>query len=129
MELLILALIAVESGGKDNAIGDKHLAQKAYGCLQIRQPVCNDYNKAHGTKHQAKDCLGNRELSVKICRWYLEHWCNPERLGRNPLLNDYLMIWRGGPNGWKQKPVPIHKERLAKARAFIAKEEAKKKKK
>ena len=122
MELLILALMAVESGGKDGEIGDKHLAQKAYGCLQIRQPVCNDYNKAHGTKHQAKDCLGNRELSVRICTWYLEYY------GKGKTLEAKARIWNGGPKGDQKKATVGYWRKVNKILKDL-KPKAKKKKK
>src|SRR3989344_2163997 len=69
--LLLQAIAMVESGEDDWAFGDGHLRQKSYGVYQIRQPMCDDYNQAHGTKHRAEEMLGNRELSGKICRWYL----------------------------------------------------------
>jgi hypothetical protein len=69
-EKLIAALIQVESEGDDNAIGDKHLADKAYGCLQIRQPVCDDVNRVYGTSSKAQDMLNNRALSVQFARKY-----------------------------------------------------------
>ncbi len=98
---LITVLIQVESGGDDRAVGDKHLKQKAYGCLQIRQPVCDDYNDHHGTAYRAEQMRGNRELSVKVCRWYLEYY--GARLGRAATEQDCARIWNGGPNGWKRQ--------------------------
>lgn len=69
-EKLIAALIQVESGGNDNAIGDKNLTHKAYGCLQIRQPFCDDVNRVYGSKLKAQDMLGNRALSIDTVRKY-----------------------------------------------------------
>ena len=43
--LFLAILIAVESGGDPNAVGDKHLTNKAYGVLQIRQPYLDDVNQ------------------------------------------------------------------------------------
>jgi len=98
---LISALIQVESSGHNDAIGDKHLKQKAYGCLQIRQPAVDDYNRWHGTNHKAEDCLGNRSLSVAICKSYIGRYATESRLGRKPSDEDKARIWNGGPNGWK----------------------------
>ncbi len=100
---LITALIQVESAGDDNAIGDTQLADKAYGCLQVRQPCVDDYNRAHSTSHQAKDCLGNRQLSVQICEWYTNHYATEQRLGHAPTDEDRARIWNGGPNGFKKQ--------------------------
>lgn len=65
------ALILQESGGDDMAIGDRNLTNKAYGCLQIRKPYMDDVNKKLGTNYRAEDCLGNRELSLKVFRTYM----------------------------------------------------------
>ena len=99
---LVRALIQVESRGDDNAEGDLNLANHAYGCLQIRQPACDDYNRAHVTSYQAKDCLGNRDLSITICQWYLDHYATESRLGHAPTDEDRARIWNGGPNGYKK---------------------------
>ena len=102
LDKLIEALIQVESGGDNNAVGDCNLSSKAYGCLQIRQPCVDDFNKWNGTSHRAKDCLGNRPLSTTICKWYLGYYANEKRLGRMPTDEDRARIWNGGPNGWKK---------------------------
>jgi hypothetical protein len=99
---LIPALIAVESSGNDHAIGDTRLSNKAYGCLQIRQPCVDDVNRVHKTTHQAQECLGNRALSVWICKEYLAIYATQERLGRRPSDEDRARIWNGGPNGHKK---------------------------
>lgn len=99
---LINALIEVESKGNDGAVGDKHLSQKAYGCLQIRQPCVDDVNRVHGTKYKAQDCLNNRALSVWICEKYLALYATERSVGRKPTDEDRARIWNGGPNGWKK---------------------------
>jgi len=114
---IILALIEVESGGDDNAVGDLELEDRAYGCLQIRQPAVTDYNTWNETAHQAEDCLGNRSLSVAICRDYLAHYATPERLGRLPTNEDRVRIWNGGPNGYKKLGTLRHWEKVKKALA------------
>lgn len=69
---LVDALILVESGGDDMAIGDRTLTHKAYGCLQIRQPYMDDVNRKMGTNHKAEECLGNRELSIQTFKDYMD---------------------------------------------------------
>lgn len=93
----LLALIAVESGGNDLAVGDHGLS---VGCLQIRQCVVDDVNKFAKTKFTHADCR-NRQVSLIICRIYLQHYCTATRLHREPTLEDAARIWNGGPNGWK----------------------------
>jgi len=100
---LIAALIEVESRGNDRAIGDKHMRDKAYGPLQIRQPCVDDVNRRFGTKIQAQELLGNRSLSVWVCVKYLEMYATPKRLGREPTLEDMARIWNGGPVGHKKE--------------------------
>lgn len=98
MDKLIKALIHVESGGDDNAIGDKNLAQKAYGCLQIRQPCIDDALPGH----KAQECLGNRELSIKVFNLYMKRYATAKRLGREPTNEDKARIWNGGPYGYRK---------------------------
>jgi len=110
-DALIAALISVESKGDDAARGDLNLSQKAYGCLQIRQPVCDDVNRKFGTHYRAEDCLGNRELSMEICRKYLPIYaktCANEELAR---------IWNGGPKGPKKQSTEAYWTRVRKALA------------
>lgn len=99
---LVQALIEVESGGDDNAIGDLHLTQKAYGCLQIRQPVCIDVNKINGTTLKATDMLGRRDLSIDTYNKYMAIYATEKALGRTVTDQDRARIWNGGPTGWKR---------------------------
>lgn len=92
----ILALIAVESGGNDHAVGDHGTA---YGCLQITQPVLRDYQRITGEHITLEQCF-DRLTSVSVCITYLKHYCTQERLGHEPTLADAARIWNGGPRGW-----------------------------
>ena len=89
---LIVALMEVESHCNDNAIGDRHMHEKAFGVLQIRKPCVDDVNRHFGTKIQAQELLGNRSLSVWVCRKYLETYATPTRLGRKPTMEDMARI-------------------------------------
>jgi hypothetical protein len=115
---LIEALIAAESSGNDYAVGDENLPNKAYGPLQIRQPYVDDYNRWHKTSYKAEDCLGNRPLSIKICKSYIDHYATAARLGRIPTDEDKARIHNGGPSGWKKNSTVKYwttvKEYLAK---------------
>lgn len=103
-ERLIYALIQVESGGDDNVIGDKHLRNKAYGCLQIRQPCVDDVKVGFGMPNlKAQDCLGNCKLSIRVFHAYMTRYATEKRLGRKPTDEDRARIWNGGPNGWKKE--------------------------
>jgi len=59
---LILAIIAVESGGDNNAIGDNG---KAYGCLQIWSVYVEDANQFAGTSYTHLDAF-DREKSIAM---------------------------------------------------------------
>lgn len=100
---LTAALVLKESDGNLNAIGDKHLVNKAYGPLQIRQPAVDDVNRRFGTHYKAQDCLGNLELSVWIFNRYMEIYATDTRLGRPVTDEDRARIWNGGPNGYKNR--------------------------
>ncbi len=100
---LVKALIKVESEGNDNAIGDKHLANKAYGCLQIRKPVCDDVNRVYRTKLTPQMMLGNRQLSIDTFYDYMAIYATTKQLGHEPTHQDRARCWNGGPTGWKKQ--------------------------
>ncbi len=100
---LVRALIQVESGGNDHALGDTNKVKKAYGPLQVRQPCVDDVNRRYGTNIKAKDLLGDRATSVWVCQKYLEIFATQKRLGKEPTHEDMARIWNGGPNGWKSR--------------------------
>ena len=111
---LVAALIQVESGGNDNAIGDLNLDQKAYGCLQIRQPCVDDVNRRHETSYKAEDCLGKRALSIWLCQKYIAMYATQKRLGHVPTDEDKARIWNGGPNGWRKKSTEAYWAKVKK---------------
>lgn len=90
---LVDALIQVESQGNDNAIGDKHLKDKAYGCLQIRKPCVDDVNRSLGTNYKAEDMLGNRKLSIEVFNQYMELYA------KKGTDQQKARVWNAGPSG------------------------------
>ncbi len=121
---LIEAIKRQESGCDTNAIGDKHLDAKAYGCLQIRQPAVDDVNRIYGTKHNAEDMRGNEALSIWIFHRYMEIYATEARLGRPVTDEDRARIWNGGPNGWKRR-ITIDYWRKVHAHLVAARKERK----
>jgi hypothetical protein len=91
-----------ESGGKDDAVGDKNLDNWAYGPLQIRQPVITDVNRRYGTKYRPEQMLGNRALSIEVAKKYWAIYATRKALGHEPTSVDRAGIWNGGPHGWKR---------------------------
>ena len=94
---LEMAIMKQESGGDLYAIGDKTLADKAYGCMQIRQPCVNDVNKALGKSMKSEECLGNLNLSIFIFREYQKIY------NKNGTDEEKARTWNGGP-GWRRRP-------------------------
>ena len=94
-EMLLTALIAVESGGNDLARGD---SGDAIGCLQIHKEVIDDVNRIYGTTYEWPQSCYNRETSKEICRLYLKHYA-PKRATARMISR----IWNGGPKGHKKQ--------------------------
>jgi hypothetical protein len=103
MQNLIDAIIQVESGGFDMAIGDRNLTFSAYGPMQIRWPCVQDVNKHFGTQYRARMCLGDREISKDVFIKYMSIYATEEKIGREPTDEDRARIWNGGPMGWRNK--------------------------
>ena len=101
MKSIDQAIMAVESGGDVNAIGDRHLEYMAYGPMQIRHPACMDVNKVYGTRFEARDMLGWKSKSLGVFWLYMSIYATYERLGRMPTDEDRAKIWNAGPNGWQ----------------------------
>ena len=99
---LVKAIIQVESDGYDRAIGDRNLTNKAYGCMQIRKPVCVDVNRVFGTTLTPEAMLGNRQLSIDTFYNYMTIYATQKQLARAVTHQDRARIWNGGPAGWKK---------------------------
>lgn len=100
---LIDAIIHVESGGDDFAVGDRTLEWSAYGPMQIRWPVVSDVNRIYGTDYRARMCKGNRPLSIEIFKKYMAIYVTPKVLGRPVTDEDMARCWNGGPSAWNPK--------------------------
>jgi len=96
---LIAALIIVESGGKDDAVGDGGMA---VGCLQIWPCALDDVNRIAGTDFTLADRF-DRQKSIRMCEIYLKHWgaYYERQTGKRPTAKVLARIWNGGPAGWK----------------------------
>ena len=106
---LITALITVESGGRDNAIGD---GGRALGPLQIHQGVVLDVNRITGAKYRHQD-MTNRAKARAVCQKYLEHY------GKGDTTEQLARRWNGGPQGdrkaatlpyWRKVEKELNKE-------------------
>ena len=108
---LVQAVRRHESGGDEQAVGDKKLKQKAYTSLQIRQPALDDVNKFYAK--EIKKIFGRDKFTVEYLKqnraalnWcfekYTGHYATRKRLGREPTDEDRARIWNGGPDGYKR---------------------------
>lgn len=105
---LIIALIAVESGGNDFAVGDYG---QAVGALQIHASVVRDVNRIAGT-HYTHSGMTNRADAVKVCTIYIGHWATAARIGHPVTDSDRARIWNGGPNGCTKTSTKQYAEKV-----------------
>jgi hypothetical protein len=98
---LLPAIIWQESNGNDNAVGDNG---NAYGCLQIWQSYMSDVYKWR----TAKECLGNRKLSIDVYQKYMARYATEKQLGRPVTDQDIARIHNGGPSGWKKPQTQVY---------------------
>lgn len=114
-DALIYGVVLRENPSRNpNAVGDKHMRNKAYGLLQIRAPYLKDVNKIAGRdeirKRWGKDKLTMKDMKDQAkAEWafhvYLSHYGKiyTHRTGKIPTVEVYARIHNGGPNGWRDK--------------------------
>lgn len=100
MELitLILALITIESNGRDLEIGDGGLA---YGALQIHACYVEDANSFANESWTHEDAF-DRKIAIDIFVAYMRRYANEDRLGRYATAEDIARIHNGGPLGYRK---------------------------
>ena len=107
---LIIALITIESGGNDFAIGDDG---KAYGCLQMHAAYVQD-----AAEHAGKDWIHEdafqRDVAIQIFMAYMDRYATAERLGHEPTIEDIARIHNGGPDGYKKSSTDKYWEKVKK---------------
>ena len=86
---LVAAILAVESGGNDKAIGDHG---RARGALQIHAAVVEDVNRRHGTRYTHRE-MHDRQKAVRVASLYLQTYAP----GASPEVQ--ARVWNGGPRG------------------------------
>ena len=112
---LIYGVVQRENPGMNpNAIGDKHMRNKAYGLLQIRAPYLKDVNRIAGKK-EVRRVWGKDKLTMADMKdsakaeWafhvYLSYYGEiyRQKTSKIPTAYVYARIHNGGPNGWKDK--------------------------
>ena len=99
--LLLSALIAVESGGDDQAQG-RH---GELGALQIKPILVRDVNRIMGTSYVHAQ-VTNRETATFIAKAYFAHY------GKNLSDESLARIWQGGPKGHRQSSTRAYGKRV-----------------
>ena len=115
---LIEALIQVESSGKEDCVGDKHLIIPSIGVLQIRPIMVREINRilkiqGKDKRYKNKDRY-SRVKSIEmfiIWRDYHHKDDNDEVISR---------CWNGGPKGYKRKKTLHYWNKVKKALKKIA---------
>lgn len=102
---LISAMMIVESGNNDQAIGDQG---RALGPLQIHKAVVLDVNKFTGSNYRHQD-MTNRVAARAVCEAYLKHY------GKGKSLEQQARIWNGGPTGDRKSVTLAYWRRVQKA--------------
>ncbi len=102
---LAAAIIAVESGGNDLAVGD---GGRAIGAFQIHRGVVQDVNRIYKTQFTHSG-MTNRSNATIVFEKYLTIY------GRGKSTEELARIWNGGPNGHK-KSVTINYWQKVKTR-------------
>lgn len=86
---LIAAIVAVESGGRADAVGD---GGEAVGAMQIHPGLVRDVNRIAGTSYTLSDRL-DAGKSAEMFLIYVKHYAadfDAEKWAR---------MWNGGPKG------------------------------
>jgi hypothetical protein len=118
--LLLTALIHVESGGNDRALGDYvQGAPTRFGCLQIGDEVLADVRRISGHWVSRPDAF-DRAKASQICVLYLSYWCEPSRLGHEPTMEDFARVWNGGPEGHRKQSTITYWHRVERVLAQIS---------
>ena len=87
------AIVAIESGGDCNAVGDNG---KAVGPAQIWEVVVADCNRISNSHFTASDRF-SLEKSEQMFQIYTEHY--GKRFGVPVSDEIRAKVWNGGPNG------------------------------
>lgn len=109
---LLEAIILVESRGKEDCIGDKHLGKPSIGVLQIRPIMVREVNrilKKGGIKKKYKlDDRYSREKSIEMFYIWKDYYHSED--------SDEVIArcWNGGPKGWKRKATEYYWSKVQK---------------
>ena len=97
---LLLALIQVESGGLETALGD---GNRAYGILQIHQIMAEDCSRISGNTYKHKDAF-NPEIAKEMFFIYTTHYVKHihRTTDHTCTIEDIAILWNAGYSGWQK---------------------------
>ena len=99
--VLVYAMIQVESGGKEDMVGDKNLRVPSIGVLQIRPIMVREVNRVLKKqkikkKYNLKDRFSRKKSIEMFYIWKdYHHECDTDEV--------IARCWNGGPRGWKKE--------------------------
>lgn len=102
-ELLLMAIMAVETGGCENPLTASGDDGASIGCMQIQKAVIDDVNRVYKTNFYYSD-RNSYNASMRIADLYLKYWGKiyERKTGKKPTNEIYARIWNGGAYGWKK---------------------------
>jgi ABC-type Mn2+/Zn2+ transport system ATPase subunit len=107
---IILAILVIESGGNDLAVGDNGMS---LGCLQLTEAYVQDASE-HANIDWVHNDAFNRQKSIDIFNAYMSRYATPKRLGRPVTVEDIVRIHNGGPNGYKKQTTKKYWQKVKK---------------
>lgn len=110
LSALAAAVVAVESGGNDLAVGD---GGRSVGAYQINRAVVRDVNRIYGTAFSWQG-MTNRADASTVFRLYITAYCTEQRLGRQPTEQDAARVWNGGPTGHRKRATREYWRRVSR---------------
>ena len=120
-DLLLEAIIVVESNGNDSCIGDRNLGRPSVGCLQIRPIMVREVNRILRKqkikkKYNLKDRYSRKKSIEMFYIWKDYHHSedSDEVIAR---------CWNGGPKGWKKKSTNYYWVKVRKEKYWLKIEE------
>ena len=112
VDLLLEAMIQVESRGEEGSVGDKHLGRPSIGVLQIRPIMVREVNrilkKQNIKKKYELDDRYSREKSIEMFYIWKDYYHSED--------SDEVIArcWNGGPKGWKRKATEYYWSKVQK---------------
>jgi len=120
-DILLEAIIVVESNGNDSCIGDRNLGRPSVGCLQIRPIMVREVNRILRKqkikkKYKLKDRYSRKKSIEMFYIWKDYHHSedSDEVIAR---------CWNGGPKGWKKKSTNYYWAKVVKEKYWLKIEE------